>query len=139
MASALLALAKPVYQGIQAEKKFIHDNPGIAGDRFSMKRVKSIPYGFGAFAKGFIGGGGTDKLAGMVAKKRAGGVVGPMLRVEESRVRGAPGPFHGRRDAGSIVAGMSHGSPQVLGYIPHVGHRRELHRRQHDASVAVVG
>ena len=113
MASALLALAKPVYQGIQAEKKFIHDNPGIAGDRFSMKRVKSIPYGFGAFAKGFIGGGGTEK--------------------EDSRIRAQP------RDAGSIVAGMSHGSPQVLGYIPHVGHRRELHRRRHDASVAVVG
>ena len=128
MASALLALAKPVYQGIQAEKKFIHDNPGIAGDRFSMKRVKSIPYGFGAFAKGFIGAGGTDRLAGRAQKKRAGGSVLPdqWLGINP-------------RDQGSIVSGMALGSPKVLGYIPHVGHRRELHRRQHDASVAVVG
>ena len=68
MASALLALANPLYQGFKAEKHFI-DTAGVdkIGKAGSLKRLSSIPLGFAAFGKGFIGGGGLQagaKIAG---------------------------------------------------------------------------
>ncbi len=75
MASALLALAKPVYEGFKSERKFIKENPDIVGERGSLKRLKSIPYGFKSFGEGFIGAGGAQAVVkGVVGMKKEGGM-----------------------------------------------------------------
>jgi len=142
MAAALLALAKPVYAGIDSTKRWMTKHPEEVGEAFSAQRIKSIPLGFGQFAKGFIGGGGTDRLAGMVGKKRDGGIIhtGADPHHEIPTDARTYRPHHGRpRDGGSIVAGMSHGSSHVLGHIPHAGFEREIRRRQADFARPVVG
>ena len=116
MASALLALANPIYQGFKAEKHFI-DTAGVdkIGKAGSLKRISTIPLGFQAFGKGFIGAGGLQagaKIAGGTQSAQEGGIIRPH--------------FSSRGNA--MVAGVQQGSSRVLGNIPHAAYLREHHR-----------
>ena len=53
MASALLALANPLYQGFKAEKHFI-DTAGVdkIGKAGSLKRLSTIPLGWWSSSRG---------------------------------------------------------------------------------------
>ena len=115
MASALLALANPVYKGFQAETKFIEGaGEDKIGKPLSMKRIKSIPLGFQAFGKGFLeaGGAAAVKKAGAPQKAQHGGMIRP----------------HASSRGNAMVAGVQHGSARVLGDLPHPAMLREAHR-----------
>ena len=125
MASALLALANPLYQGFKAEKHFI-DTAGVdkIGKAGSLKRLSSIPLGFAAFGKGFIGGGGLQagaKIAGGAQRAQEGG-----------EIQGHSGSLmirpHFSSRGNAMVSGIQQGSSRVLGNIPHVAYLREHHR-----------
>ena len=114
MASALLALANPIYKGFQAETKFIENNPGIAGKPLSAKRFKSIGLGFKAFGEGFSGAGGVEAVAkaGKIPSRQSGGMIG---------------------------GGLGLGSPMVLGHLPGIAHHREHLRGGSDARRPAYG
>ena len=115
MASALLALANPVYQGFKSETKFIEGaGEDKIGKPLSMKRLKSIPLGFQAFGKGFMEAGGVDavKKAGAPQKAFNGGMIRP----------------HASSRGNAMVAGSMRGSARVLGQLPHPALLREAHR-----------
>lgn len=113
MASALLALAKPVYKGFQAETKFIEGaGEDKIGKPLSMKRLKSIPLGFQAFGKGFLEAGGGQAVVKGARSAQHGGMIRP----------------HASSRGNAMVAGVQHGSARVLGDLPHPAMLREAHR-----------
>ena len=111
MASAILALANPIYRGIQAETDFVEKNPNLVGAPGSVKRLKSIGYGFREFGKGFIGAGGIQGTA-KLATSKSGGMIG---------------------------GGLDLGSPMVLGHLPGMAHQREYMRGGSDARRPAYG
>ena len=169
MASALLALAKPVYEGFKSERKFIKENPDIVGKRLSAKRFKSIPYGFKAFGEGFIGAGGAQAVGkAVVGSKKHGGMncpeppppmsfaefkgemkkkeKGEMKRKEKAEDMVAPArvrvpAVHSAMGGGHILAAgaLAMGSPMVLGALPAAALMRERHRAGGDLRRPVVG
>ena len=109
MASALLALAQPVYQGLQHERAIMSRDPETnTGSR--------ILHGFKAFGEGFIGGGGAQAVGGAIASKREGGRV-------------SMAGYSGQGGTGVIVGNNA----SVLGGLPGVAFRREAFRASHDA------
>jgi|TARA_R110002020_G_scaffold104535_6_gene244475 hypothetical protein len=106
MASALLALANPVYQGLKHEREVMKRDP-------ETRTGSRILHGFKAFGEGFIGGGGAQAVGGAIASKREGG------RVSMAGVGGT----------GVIVGNNA----SVLGGLPGVAFRREAFRASHDA------
>jgi len=118
MAATLLALSQPIYKGVQAQRSFIKEHPEIAGKPLSMKRIKSIPYGFKAFGEGFIGGGGGERMGAMAFKGVLGKKKGGM--VDDGKHYSMPSAMGG----GHILAGMA-GAGLVLGHLPAVALARE--------------
>jgi len=139
MASALLALSKPIYAGFKSETDFIKNNPNIVGKRGSMKRLTSIPYGFKAFGEGFIKAGGGEAMGRQIAKKKHGGMncETPMLSEAGAFRRSTPA-LRSAMGGGHILAGMA-GSGLVLGHLPAVALIREHHRAHGDRARPIMG
>lgn len=133
MASALLALSRPIYAGFKAEKDFIRNNPDKVGKAGSLKRLKAIPYGFSSFGEGFIRAGGGEALGKQIAGKKHGGMNCPL---ETTGMR-TPA-VHSAMGGGHILAGMA-GSGLVLGHLPAVALIREHHRAHGDRARPIMG
>ncbi len=141
MASALLALSRPIYAGFKAEKDFIRNNPDKVGKAGSLKRLKAIPYGFSSFGEGFIRAGGGEALGKQIAGKKHGGMncppETPMLREAGGFRRSTPA-LRSAMGGGHILAGMA-GSGLVLGHLPAVALIREHHRAHGDRARPIMG